>query len=135
MKAAEFSASSRSKLHSAFLQVIASIQPYAVEPAQKQVFHEQGKRLLQQIARDLGYDNEQYDIRSNKGGTAVWGEVVFHADDLYIQLRIGAGLDLLYRSCSGRRDYVGKNNQWMRYTDFQQYFEVIAQLKKVRSRS
>jgi hypothetical protein len=48
----------------------------------------------------------------------VAGEITLHADRIYIQLcEPMNGLEVLYRSCNGRKDCSGGGNHWMRYDD------------------
>ena len=79
----------------------------------KEYFHVEGKKFLKDLAREIGIPDGSYDIRSNKGGAAVSGEVTLHADHLYVQLseQIGRnGVTILFRSCKNRGDYTGGQN-------------------------
>jgi hypothetical protein len=82
----------------------------------KAEFHRQGRSLLRAIAKRLGISA---DIRSCYGGPAVSGEVILHGDDLYIcLLKSVCGVERLYfRSCNGKKDFVGGQNQWMRWEE------------------
>ena len=81
-------------------------------------YHALGKRVLKAIAAELGLQSGTYDIRSNLGGTAVAGEVTLHGEHIYIQFcEPMNGLEVLYRSCNGRKDYSGGGNYWMKYDD------------------
>lgn len=81
----------------------------------KRSFHSLGRKLLKDLANELGLVPGSYEIRSNLGGVAVSGEVTLHHEGLYVQLsdNMGAGAQLLYRTCKGRRDYCGGTNNWM----------------------
>lgn len=70
------------------------------------------KRQLRDVARAMGLDKDQYDLRFNPGGIAVWGEVILHTDILYIQASYGCDLGVLVRTCKGRKDYTGGTNHW-----------------------
>jgi hypothetical protein len=83
----------------------------------KQKFHAKWLRLLRKLAtQDLGLARGTFDVRSNKAGPAILGEVTLHTDTLY--LHIGGSIctaekpDLYYRSCKGRKDYHGGRNRW-----------------------
>jgi hypothetical protein len=79
----------------------------------KEAFHKKYKSKLRAIAKALGLLPGQYDVRSNKGGPAVLGEVILHTDTLYVSV---GGLDaerFMFRSCNGRKDYSGGVNRWM----------------------
>lgn len=103
--------------------------------ANKTLFHRRGKALLKQIAYDLGFTEGSYDLRSNKGGIAVSGEVTLHSDDLYVQFAdsaFGSELQILYRRCQHRRDYTGGQNHFLPYRALSDYHRVIAALQSVR---
>lgn len=87
----------------------------------KNNFHRTYLAVLGRIAQELGLNVGDYEIRSNKGGPAVLGEVTLHADKVYIQV---GGSDwvsvidpehaqVLYRSCRGRKDFVGGTNRYI----------------------
>jgi hypothetical protein len=81
----------------------------------KRLFHIKARRQLLELAEALGFQPADYDLRSNQGGIAVSGEVTLHADRLYVQATQSAmGFDtgILFRSCDGRRDYVGGRNNF-----------------------
>lgn len=82
--------------------------------AAKDAMHRQGATFLRKLAASLGLQKGDFDIRSNRAGIAVSGEVTFHSDDLYIQMSESClgerGLSLLYRTCSNRKDYCGHTN-------------------------
>ena len=68
------------------------------------------------MAGELGVAPGSYDLRSNKAGIAVSGEVTLHHDQVYIQVGqsiISGGMDILIRSCSGRRDFSGGLNNFV----------------------
>jgi hypothetical protein len=88
--------------------------------AQKQAFHADGKKFLAALAKALGYVPGDYDLRSNIAGMAVSGEVTLHSDHLYVQLSescMHPGVQVLYRACSGRKDYTGKTNHFAKMAD------------------
>ena len=81
----------------------------------KALYHRRGKEQLKKLAAALGLPKGTYDIRSNKGGIAGSGEITLHTDALYCQLSqccLGAGEEVLYRSCKGRTDYTGGRNHF-----------------------
>ena len=81
-------------------------------------YHSLGKRILRAVAKELGLQSGTYDIRSYLGGTAVAGEITLHGEHIYIQFcEAMNGLEVLYRSCKGRKDYSGGGNHWMKYDD------------------
>lgn len=100
----------------------------------KELFHTHGKAILRQIAKDLSYATGSYDIRSNKAGIAVSGEVTLHTDNLYIQFSkgCGAGLEILYRTCNGRKDYSGGRNNWLSFAELRDYESTLSKFSLTR---
>lgn len=82
----------------------------------KEAWHREGKRVLRMLVKELGLVKGEYDIRSNKGGHAVSGEVTLHTNTFYLQLS-GAmfkegKLQILLRTCKGMKDYTGGINTY-----------------------
>lgn len=79
-------------------------------------FHRDGAAFLRDVAKAVGMPNGTYDVRSNKAGPAVSGEVTLHGETLYVQLSEscvgGPGIGILFRSCRGTRDFTGGQNNW-----------------------
>jgi hypothetical protein len=85
------------------------------DPEAKRLFHAHARRQLLRLAAALGFAPCAFDLRSNEGGIAVSGEVTLHADRLYVQVSqsaMGSDSGILFRSCEGRRDYVGGVNNF-----------------------
>ena len=81
----------------------------------KRRFHSRARRQLRQLATALGLADGAYDLRSNQGGIAVSGEVTLHADRLYVQVSqpaTGSDTGILFRTCKGRKDYIGGRNNF-----------------------
>ena len=90
-------------------------QPVAYDPDKKRLFHRHARSRLLLLAAALGLGDSDYDVRSNEGGIAVSGEAILHADRLYVQVSqpaTRADTGILFRSCDGRRDYVGGRNHF-----------------------
>jgi hypothetical protein len=83
----------------------------------KDQFHSMGRARLRAVANAMGWTKEQVDIRSNKGGPAVTGEVILHHDNVYVMLHspcFGGGYPrLLVRMCKSRKDYSGGRNNYL----------------------
>lgn len=80
----------------------------------KEEFHKKGKAFLKSLAKDLDLVKGKFEIRSNKGGDSILGEVILHSEHLYIQIhQLYQGLDIMYRTCSGMKDYCGGSNQYL----------------------
>lgn len=87
----------------------------AYDPEAKRQFHIHARRQLTALAATLNLSDDQYDLRSNEAGIAVSGEITLHADRLYVQVSqsaMGSNSGILFRSCDGRRDYVGGVNNF-----------------------
>lgn len=103
----------------------------------KAKMHSSGRAFLRRLADDLGLAKGSYDIRSNKGSIAVSGEVILHGGAIYVQMgeRIGqggGGVTVLYRSCTGRKDYCGGLNNSMTLKQVAgNYPGFVAQCKRV----
>lgn len=101
---------------SPFLVRLSDINGYSEEAAAgKQFFHTEGKKFLTQVAKAVGIPAGTFEIRSNKAGPAVSGEVTLHSDTLYVQLSESYthdGISILFRVCRGRQDYSGGQNHF-----------------------
>ena len=85
----------------------------AYDGEQKKVFHRQARIALRALAKELRFPEGAYDLRSNRGGVAVSGEITLHHDRVYVQVcqpATGADSGILIRTCEGRRDYGGRNH-------------------------
>jgi hypothetical protein len=90
-------------------------KPVAYDAEAKRVFHTQARRRLRLLGTALGLTRDDYDLRTTKAGIAVSGEITLHADGLYAQVSQPAtGYDsgILFRTCEGREDYVGRANNF-----------------------
>ena len=89
--------------------------PCAYNEAQKRSFHATGRKRLKALATALGLGAGAYDLRSNRGGIAVSGEVTLHGEHLYVQIcqpATGANTGILIRTCKGCKDYTGGANNF-----------------------
>lgn len=80
---------------------------------QKKAFHRRARTALRGLAKELRFPEVSYDLRSNRGGVAVSGEITLYHERVYIQIRqpaTGADSGILIRTCEGRRDYDGGLN-------------------------
>lgn len=82
----------------------------------KNEFHREAKKRLTALADALGFEKGSFEVRSNRGGPAVSGEITLHHDDIYIQASQPAWASsergLMIRTCKNRRDYTGGNNHF-----------------------
>lgn len=84
--------------------------PVAYDDAAKRLFHSRARSQLRRLADTLRLAPGFYDLRSNRGGIAVSGEITLHSDRLYVQASqsvMGHDDGILFRTCKGRKDYVG----------------------------
>jgi hypothetical protein len=87
----------------------------AYDPEAKRLFHSHARSQLRCLATALGLEPGTYDLRSNQGGIAVSGEITLHGDHLYVQVSqsaMGYHSGILFRTCEGRKDYVGGPNNF-----------------------
>lgn len=92
-------------------------------------FHRLGKQVLRAVAKEMGLQSGTYEIRSNLGGWAVSGEVTLHGEHIYIQLSQTVGV--LYRSCRGRMDFTGGDNNWMEWEKLYNLPRACEEFKRV----
>lgn len=85
----------------------------------KRTFHTEARRALKRLAAALQLADGAYEVRVCTGGPAVSGEVILHADELYVQVSIGGygRGEILFRRCRGRSDYAGERNHWARMAE------------------
>ncbi len=103
------------------LKKLAALKPgidgYAESGEKKDLLHSAGKSFLRGLAQELGMPKGSFEVRSNLGGNAVSGEVTLHGDQIYVQLSescVGkGGVNVLYRNCTGRKDYSGGTNNFI----------------------
>ena len=87
----------------------------AYDEGAKRTFHSEGRTAMRRLAEALGLEADSYEVRSNKGGPAVSGEITLHGEEVYVQLSLGAmgvGREILFRRCRGRKDYTGERNHF-----------------------
>ena len=86
------------------------------DEARKKRFHLAACARLRKLAAELELQPGTFDIRSNKGGIAVSGEITLHHDRLYVQVSqfaLRSGHGILIRTAEGRRDYTGGPNHFV----------------------
>lgn len=100
----------------------------------KEFFLRAGADLLRYVAVRMGLQPDQYEVRTNRGGIAVSGEVTLHADHVYFQLSQSCtgNTRQLVRGCRSMKDYTGDANQWFLLHDLLDYGVLIPSLMFVR---
>jgi len=109
-------------------------KPVAYDTAAKEAFHRDARRQLKLLADALGLPPEKFDLRSNKAGIAVSGEITLRADRLYVQVSqpaTGANSGILIRTCHSRQDYVGGPNNFASLDLLNRPEELARRIKKV----
>jgi hypothetical protein len=87
----------------------------AYDAEAKRLFHSRAKSQLRRVATALGLEPDSSDLRSNEAGIAVSGEITLHSDHLYVQVSqsaMGYHSGILFRTCKGRKDFVGGPNNF-----------------------
>jgi hypothetical protein len=90
-------------------------KPVAYDAEAKRAFHSSARRQLKELADALSLLPSSYGLRSNPAAVAISGEVTLHADRLYVQASqssMGPRYGILFRTCMGRKDYVGGRNNF-----------------------
>ena len=87
----------------------------AYNDEQKRRFHATARARLRKLADALVFPPETYDLRNNRAGIAVSGEITLHHERVYVQVcqpatRCDTGI--LIRTVEGRRDYTGGRNHF-----------------------
>jgi len=85
------------------------------DEAAKRVFHAEARTAMRRLAEALELDEGSYDIRSNKGGPAVSGEITLHGEEVWVRLSLdvfGPGREVAFRQVRGRDDHMGDRNRW-----------------------
>lgn len=108
--------------------------------SRKDEFHEAAVSALRDVAAALGYKAGQFEVRSNKGGVAVTGEITLHTTDFYLQLSETAWnpkLGVMFRAVRGLDDYgTGTDarcqNQWMKRMEFLNRNSLVRRLRALR---
>ena len=97
------------------------------DDTQKRLFHKVAKQRLKALADALNLEPGSYDLRVNKAGVAVSGEITLHSDCLYVQVCQPCTSDegVMFRTCNGRKDYTGGRNHFAP-TDMLDDIEVLA---------
>lgn len=83
---------------------------------QKRRFHSIARSRLKKLAAELNLPVGSYEIRSNKAGIAVSGEITLHHDRAYVQVGqfgLSSGHGILIRTCTDRKDFTGGPNHFV----------------------
>lgn len=98
----------------------------------KEALHHCARAKLRAIAKALGLAAGSYEIRSNKAGPAVSGEITLQGEQIYVQVAAGCGRhfmgDVLVRTCSGRKDYCGHQNYFAQLAELDEPEQFAAKL-------
>jgi hypothetical protein len=88
--------------------------------SKKDKAHRDTMRFLRSFARnELGLPDTAFEVRSNKGGIAVSGEITLHTNTVYVQVSASfCGLPaVMYRTVKSRKDYTGGHNRFTTFSD------------------
>jgi hypothetical protein len=103
----------------------------------KDEFRWLGRRILNYIAQEMGLEKGTYEIRWNPGGIACSGDHTLHTERAYLDLSDNTGSGwFFYRTCKGRKDYGGGQNQivtWERFIAPGGIEKLIAALKIIQA--
>lgn len=95
----------------------------AYDEAAKRTFHREGRVAMRRLVDALALPEGSFDIRSNKAGPAVSGEITLHAEEVWVCLSLGPfgpDREILYRKVQGRDDHIGGRNHWVSVRDLLQ---------------
>lgn len=75
-----------------------------------------GRSILKQLAKALNLPPGSYEVRVNKAGPAVSGDIHLHGEWIYVSLTQGFnGGNFMWRYCDGMKDYTGRANHWAQW--------------------
>lgn len=121
----------------------------AYDPDTKATYLRLSKKLLSEVVAAMGLKKSQYALRVNEAGIGSSGDVTLHTDPwhrtvtlpggdeqertdaIYVQINNDTMSRVLGRVCVGRRDYVGKRNQWLDPNYFQDPVQMAEMLKSL----
>jgi hypothetical protein len=87
----------------------------------KEEYRKLGRKILKFIADQMQLPKGSYTISWNPGGIACSGDHTLHTDKVYVALHDNLGWGWFYwRTCNGRKDYSGGQNQIVRWDKFVQ---------------
>lgn len=113
---------------------LARITSIECDDLDKDIWHREAKRVLRLVVKELGLLKGSYDIRSNKGGHAVSGEVTLHTDTFYLQVMGSFNnpnkLQILLRTCKSMKDYTGGMNTYPGIETLEDIPEFCARLRR-----
>jgi hypothetical protein len=80
-----------------------------------------GRQMARQIAKDLQLPQGSFEVKGHWAGDGTPGEVTLHTEKLYLDFVRNpvVGHKFMYRRCNGRKDFVGKGNNWALYSELQ----------------
>jgi len=85
------------------------------DEAAKRVFHAEGRAAMRRLAEALELDDGSFDIRCNKAGPAISGEITLHGEEVWVQLSLscmGPDHEVLFRQVRDRSDHIGDRSRW-----------------------
>jgi CO/xanthine dehydrogenase Mo-binding subunit len=114
----------------AFINLVNTPNSCSYHTANKRKFMSVGKKILEEIVELLGLRPHEFTLRTNKAGDGVSGDVILHADYLYVCFDQG-GVDecFMYRACDSQKDYTGGANNWMKWADLRDLPKVAKKFK------
>ncbi len=74
-----------------------------------------GTKLLRSLATCMQLPVGTYKVRTYRGGPAVPGECILHAQNFYLQINNNYAIlnpTIMFRTCTGPEDYSGGRNNW-----------------------
>ena len=99
---------------------ILAVRGVAYDAPAKRLFHAQGRTAMRHLAAALALEDGSFDIRSNKAGPAVSGDVTLHGESIWVQLSLGPfgpGREVCFRKVQDRHDHIGQRNYWASVRD------------------
>lgn len=89
-------------------------------PSLKEEWLKAGRSIAKKLAKELGLAKGEFEVRVNRAGVAVSGDVHLHGSWIYVSLEQGCcsrDFGFMYRSCKGMKDYTGGCNRWAKWDE------------------
>jgi hypothetical protein len=90
-------------------------KPCAYDEAHKHAFHREAAKRLRRLAKIMNFDRNNFELRANKAGIPVSGEITLHHEHVYLQVAqscMGPASGIMFRTCNGRKDFTGGPNHF-----------------------
>lgn len=121
------------KLRRRPMRKILMLRGIAYDASAKRLFPAEGRSAVRRLAAALALEDGSFDIRSNKAGPAVPGNVTLHGESIWVHLSIGLlgpGHEVCFRKVQDRRDPIGQRSYWASVRDLLAPEQLAARIRQ-----